>query len=258
MKKYRKPHRIRKKKPIFRNRFFWLGILVLVVTGTIFYFLFFSEFFQVGKIIISGEEKVSKEEIKLFVPRKNMFLIDTAKIGKDILDSFPQIAEVEVGRGFPDAINILIIERIAVAVWCEDYNPPQAGSRSQSERAPENCFLVDRQGVVFEKAPPETDLIRIFGEKELLTKEKLNQFLEIQSKLKEILDILITEALFVSEQRSNLKTSEGWEIYFNLKGDLDWQITELGLILEKQIPPKKRGELEYIDLRFSRVYYKFR
>ena len=62
---------------------------------------------------------------------------------------------------------------------------------------------------------------------------------------------------YVSEKRLNTKTSEGWEIYFNLKGDLNWQITELGLVSEKQIPLEDRGELEYIDLRFSRVYYKY-
>lgn len=240
MRKYRKPHRIKKKKPIFRRRFFRLGILISVMFGGLFYFLFFSGTFQIEKIIVSGVEWAP--EIKLLVPRKNIFLIDTVKIREDILNNFPQIAEAEIKRAFPDAINILVTERIAVAVWCEGGN----------------CFLIDRQGVVFEKAPPEIDLIKIFEEKESITQEKLSQLLEIQSKLKKVLDISITEALFVSEQRLDLKTSEGWEIFFNLKGDLDWQITELRLILEKQIPPERRGELEYINLRFKRVYYKFR
>jgi len=52
------------------------------------------------------------------------------------------------------------------------------------------------------------------------------------------------------------ETTEGWTVRFNLKGDLDWQVTELRLALEKQISPEKRKSLEYIDLRFSRVYYK--
>ena len=65
-----------------------------------------------------------------------------------------------------------------------------------------------------------------------------------------------TGAVIVSEERLNVKTSEGWEIYFNTADDLDWQVQELALVLEKQITPEKRRNLEYIDLRFSRVYYK--
>ena len=70
MRKYRKPYRIKMKKPISQNRFFRLGIIsfIFVVLGC--YLLFFSELFQVKEIIIAGEEKVSKEELKLFIEEK--------------------------------------------------------------------------------------------------------------------------------------------------------------------------------------------
>lgn len=239
-KNYRKPYRVKRKRSILRSRFFGLIVLFLAVIVGISYFLFFSGIFQIGKIIITGEKKVSKEAIESLVHRQNIFLIDTPKIKKDILDNFPQIAEVEINRSFPDSLNILVAERLAIAVWCEG----------------ERCFLVDSEGVNFEESPVEISLLKITGAKELLNKEKISQILEIKDKLKNSLGITTTQAFIATEERLNVKTSEGWEIYFNLKGDLNWQITELGLVLEKQIFPPKRKNLEYIDLRFSRVFYK--
>ena len=260
-KYYRRPHRYKRKKSIFRNRFFWLGILAFIIFGAVFYFLLFSKVFQVEKIIVTGEEKVSKEEIEflvekrlaskiLFFKTKSIFLVNLKEIRKDILNSFPQIAEVEIRQGFFDAVNIVVIERSGAAVWCQE----------------EDCFLLDNQGVIFEEVletKPGLVLIKTkpgLGElgETIIEKEKLTQILEIKSKLAESLETFIKEVSLISDERLNVKTSEDWEIYFNLKGDLDWQITELSLVLEKQIPPEKRGELEYIDLRFSRVYYKYK
>jgi cell division septal protein FtsQ len=257
---YRKPHRYKKKRPILSKRFFWLGILFLIVVGAVFYCLFFLNAFQVEKIIVSGEEKVSKEEIEflvearienrvLFFRTKSIFAVDVGQIKRDILNFFPQIAEVKVSRSFFDAVNVAVVERKGVALWCQD----------------EACFLVDEKGIIFEEILTETDLFKIekaefrenpaLGEP-VLEEATLDQILYIRDKLAEIVNLPTVEAFLASAERLNVRTAEDWEIYFNLKGDLDWQITELVLVLEKQISPEKRGELEYIDLRFSRVFYK--
>lgn len=260
MKKFRKPYRVKRKKPILRRYFFRLGVLFFIFAVVLFYFLFFSEIFQVQKIIVTGEETVAKDSLKslveeklenkiLFFKTKSIFLIDVQDIRKDILDKFPQIIEVEISRGFFDALNIAVIERLALAVWCQD----------------EGCFLLDNRGVIFEKAPPEIDLIKIIdkqyigpfalGEK-VIEEELLSRIFGIESKLMGNLKISITEVSIISNERLDAETSEDWKIFFNLQGDLDWQITELGLVLVKQIPLERRRGLEYIDLRFSRIYYK--
>ena len=260
-KYYRKPHRYKRKKPIFRKRFFWLGILALIIFAALFYSLIFLKNFQVEKIIVSGEEKVAKQELELLVEQrlenrilffktKSIFALNLGQMRHDILNSFPQIAGVEISRDFFDAVNIVVTERQGVARWCGG----------------EKCFLLDNEGVIFEEAAEtETSLVLIRTAKPSLTelgeivieKTFLSQIFEIKSRLAADVKIAITEAALVSEERLNMKTSEGWKIYFNLEGDLDWQLTELALVLEKQISPQKRGELEYIDLRFSRVYYKY-
>ena len=259
-KYYRKPHQYKRKKPIFRKRFFWLGTLTLFVVGALSYFLFFSSIFQIEKIIVSGEEKIAKEDIELlaerrlenkvlFLKTKSIFSVNLGQIRQDILNVFPQIAEIEISRGFFDAINILVIERVGLATWCVE----------------DNCFLLDNEGVIFEEVHGEPDLLKIVDKQNLdslvlgqkvIEDEKLNQIFEVRSRLAESIKIFIKEVAIISEERLNVQTPEGWEIYFNLKGEIDWQITELALVLEKQISPERRGELEYIDLRFSRVFYK--
>ncbi|MEK7503591.1 MAG: FtsQ-type POTRA domain-containing protein [Patescibacteria group bacterium] len=261
---YRKPHRYKKRKPILRKKFLALCFLILIAACAIFYGLFLWKIFWVEKIIVSGEQKTTKEEIEslvskrlenavLFFKTKSILAIDRGQIEKDILEAFPGISEVKISKSFFDAISVQITERTAVVLWCEN----------------DRCFLLDNQGVIFEpvsETDSETKLSLTMitklslGEtfalgQTVIAKDELAQILEIKSQLTETVKIAVDNAV-VSDGRLDIETAEGWLIRFNLKGDLDWQMTELKLALEKQISPEKRKNLEYIDLRFSRVYYK--
>ena len=270
---YRKPHRYKKKKPIFRKRFFWLAMLFLITCLGFFYLIYLSPFFQTEKIEIGREivmaapgiRMVSEETVErinslveeetdkkiLFFKTKSIFLVNSGRLEKRILGDFPQIALIEIDKKFLSrTLSVSLSRKKGIALWWQE----------------DNYFLLDKEGVIFERVPEvESRQIKIrdissikelqLGEK-VIEKEKLEQILEIESKSTKNSKVSITEVSILSEGRLNAGTSEGWEIYFNLKGDLSWQITELSLVLEKQIPPEKREELEYIDLRFNRVFYK--
>ncbi|KKS91611.1 MAG: Cell division protein FtsQ [Parcubacteria group bacterium GW2011_GWF2_43_11] len=258
-KYYRKPHRYKKRKPLLSKKFLAFGFLALIVFGVVFYGLFFWQVFWVEKVAVSGEQEIAKADIEsligknlenvvLFLKTKSILMVNGGQIEKDILNAFPQIASAEVKKSFFDTISVQITERTAVALWCEN----------------EKCFLVDNEGVIFKEAPVDSSLLVIkrgepSGEpssgEAVLEKDKLAQILELKSQLTQTAKISIDNAV-VSDGRLDIETSEGWQIRFNLKGDLAWQMTELKLALEKQISPEKRKSLEYIDLRFSRVYYK--
>jgi cell division septal protein FtsQ len=252
--KYRKPHRVKRRKSILKSRFFWLTILILVFLGLFFYFLFFSPFFQVKNIFISGAEKISSSEIKNFVQNKlekkilflrikSIFLINLNEIEKEVLKNFPPVAEIKIGRKFPDVLNINLVERSPLANFCQA----------------EKCFLLDKEGIIFEESEPKADLIKIVdGQKEKIPKlgepmienDYLEKILKIQKYIQEELKIE-TEEFTVFERRLNLKTKEGWEIYFDPREDINWQLTKLNLVLKEKIPSEKRKDLEYIELRFG-------
>lgn len=264
MKKYRykKSYRIKKKKSvlrIFKSKIFWLFFLFLVVSGAIFYFVVFSSFFQIKEIKISGNIKVSVEELRnniaeqvdkriIFFNTKSIFLTNLKKINKMLLEKFPQIAKVDLDREFPSSLLAQIEERKPVAIFSEI----------------ENYFFIDKEGIIFEKVSVvDPQILKIKKSalvidlelgKEIIGKEQLDQILKINSKLKDDLKIPIEEVLTISKKRINAKTSEGWEVYFNPERDLEWQLTELSILLKERIPPEKRRNIEYIDLRFEKIY----
>lgn len=143
---------------------------------------------------------------------------------------------------------MLIEERKLAATLCQD----------------KRCFFVDKNGIAYEEiseanyqGPKIKNQILLseikLGENAVIV-DLMAQILKIYSKLSDDLKITLQEFDIASEQRLNVKTAGGWEIYFNLKGDIHWQITELKTILENKIPPKNWKNLEYIDLRFDRVF----
>ncbi len=267
MRKYRRPYRIKRKKSIFRNRFFWLIILVLMISGGIFYLLFVSSSFQIQKIEISGNEKVPTEDIRNLIEKvvekkilvfqtKSIFLTTTSQIQEIIFRNFPQIAKVEFKKQFPQTLEIKIEERKPVAIFSQN----------------ENYFFIDKEGIIFEKKPETVDLkpqqlliknLLLRAELKLgdraVEKELLSQILEVKSQIENELKIPITETLIVSEDRLNFKTFEGWEFYFNPQKNSNWQLRKLKAVLETEIPLERRKDLEYIELRFGdSAPYKFR
>jgi cell division septal protein FtsQ len=255
---YRQPHRFRKKRHILKNRFFWLTFLSLIILGGIFYFSLFSDFFQVKRINVTGSQKVSSSDIKsvavagleqklLLFKTKSIFLININKIKTDLSAKFPLLDEVTITRGLPDVLNIKVKERKEIGIFCRDID----------------CFLMDGQGVIFENTATDTPLLKFANQtfsqelnlgKQVFERGILNSILKIESTLRENFGIPVKEVSMVAEDRLNLKTSEDWEIYFNLKGDLQWQTTELAALLENKLPMEKRKNLKYVDLRFDKIY----
>lgn len=250
--KYSKLYRVRKKKSILNNRLFRSGVLSGAFFSILFYFLFFSEVFQIKEIIVSGAGKIPAEEIKSFFPAKNIFLVNSAKLKDDILDKFPQIAKIEIKRRFPGTLSVLAQERIEKAVWCQQ----------------EKCFFVDEEGIIFGSASgTERDLSRItksvsaeaaLGQK-IIDRDLLSGILKIEKELRAQPEVFIKEFLIASDGKLEAVIKENWKIYFDPQKDLDWQLTKLKAVLESEIPESSRKNLEYIDLRFGNLApYKYR
>lgn len=245
MKKYRykKSFKTKKKKFILKSKFFWLGLLALLVFGGAVYLFIFSSVFQIKNIQVLGSQKISAQDLTeiIFVNSGNIFLINFEEINKIILEKYPQIANINFERKFPDSLIAQIEERKPEVVLCNN-----------------DCFFIDKEGVAFEKvsgAPPEmlivkTEELSSYKGAKLLSEEQISQILKIKSYQ----TVPFGEILIVSDTRFNVKTTEGWEIYFNPKENLDWQLTELDLVLKEKVPLEERGNLEYIDLRFDKVY----
>lgn len=259
MRRFRPKKRFKRKKSISRSRFFWDTILFFILGCSIFYFLFLSNIFQIREIQIAGPagmpywelREIVKEELNkdflYFFTASSFFLVQAGSVEKKILKQYPDIETVELQKKFPNALFLEIKKKQPVAQLCF---------------SADNCFLIDSEGIIYRGSPPAS-LVAIFKEQgkiknpgeQAISPEEMNQILRIKSELKK-LEIEAVKFVLREGKRMDVKTADGWEIYFDLSGDINLALTKLHLLLEKEISPEERRNLKYINLRFSKIYYK--
>ncbi len=260
--KYKKYYRKKRKKrftfSIFKSCIFWLIFLILALASTFFYFIFISSFFQIKEIQVSGNKETCSKDIRdevsnsienqiIFFKTKNIFLANTKKISDIILKDFPQISNASVTKNFFNTLMVRIKEKKSIAIFSQN----------------KNYFLIDKKGRIFKKIKEDgQDFVieKINADNKLVLgsivvkEEEIKKILTIKSKMENEFKVPLKNALILNDKRLNIITKQGWEIYFNPKKDIDWQLTELGTILKKEIPADKQKNLKYIDLRFDKVY----
>ena len=256
---YRRSRKIKRKKPKLKKILF--SLFLFSSFCFLIYCLFFSNFFLLKKVIISGNIKVSQESLlaevekeaqtkKFRIIENNLLLLDVSAIEKNVLSSFHLISDIKITKKFPNIINISVNERVGVIVFCD----------LPSEDILEKCFVLDNEGTIFEEFSEEASLlpkIKNISSKEnlslgnkIIEKDLLSTILEFYLGMKN-LSLQLEEFLIISENRIDAITKEGWEIYFSPKEDIDWQLTKLGAVLNEGISLEERKKLEYIELRFG-------
>lgn len=238
--KYRKRFK-KKERPFLKRRVFWDFFLVLLLVFLISYFLFFSGFFKIKRIeFLAGENYLQKEIGGILIGKleDNLLLLNTQSLENRILKNYPEIAYISLKKEFPASLLVNIKKRVPVALFCFS--------------GEEKCSLIDSQGIIF-KGDNSGNLSPIYSER-IPSSQIMRQVLFVGRKLKNA--EIVPEAFRLSGNELDVKTKEGWEIYLNLKDDLSLALTKLNLLLEKEISSEERKNLQYIDLRFSKAYYK--
>lgn len=264
-------HKIRPKKSIFKRPGFWLILLPLVVFASFSYLLFFYSGLQINNIVVSGNQKAATEEIKNLVleniskkiinlaslqaSSKSILLADINNLSREISEKFPVVESAKIDKNYPQTLNITITERKQAATFC---NASFGGEG--------RCYLIDGNGVIFEDSSKNPENMPVIwhplgGEVSLgqsvLDKNAIGGVAKIEKMLKNNFQINIKDVLLPDSAELDVKTSEGWSIYFNLNSDIDLQITKVKLLLESEISEIARKSLKYIDMRFKdRAYYK--
>ncbi len=253
-KKYRG---FKKKKSIFKNRFFWFFILGIIILSGFFYLFIFSSVFRLREVKVQGVYFIDALKVKegvekrierdiLFFPSESIFILDKREIRNFVLEEFFPAKEVVVKKKLPNKLLINIRERQAQAIACA-----------------EECFFIDAQGFAFQLFEKET-MLRILPlirfEEEIAQRDKLVEqetlrFVSlIYSRLRQREKLVIQE-FRISSLKVEAKTKEGLRIYFCLEKSFYLQIEDLILLLGDEVLPEI-AELEYIDLRFNKIFFK--
>jgi len=263
-----------------KTKRFWLFLLFVLALGLLIYFVVFSDFFQLKEIQIRGNEKIKTQDIlnvveskaeksigigsiKIF-SSKSLILLSSKNIEAEVLAQFPQIGSAHTKRRIPRALIVEVHEREPFAEICQPSG---------------ECFIVDHLGVAFEKSAilkeeESTEInvlevrkqgLTLWLEQQIETRlgESIMRSDYLQSidlaykNLEQDMDLPIEKIIFSGDDRVNIKTQQGFRIYFSMERSMEDQLFNLGLVLEEKISAKELLGLEYIDLRFgNRVYYK--
>jgi len=104
-----------------KKRFPWkpiLRILFFAVLAIILVWLLNSPIFTVRNIKISGNKTVSSESIAAVVPKnRNLWLYPINDTEAKIMKSSPLMADVQIYRGIPDNIKVVVAERVMALNW---------------------------------------------------------------------------------------------------------------------------------------------
>jgi cell division septal protein FtsQ len=268
---YRKKHikpkikRLKKTKPVFMRRWFWLLALALVLVGGFTYLVFFSPWLAVAEVAVSGNENVPAQSVlniawnqinhrALGISSQSMVLADTGRISGDLLADIPKIARVSVVKQWPHRISISLEERRRYAVFCQS----QKGSA-------EYCFSIDQDGVIFEplqEIPQDALVMRQTAGapwadlgRQAVAQSDMAAVVAVRKNLQDRFQIPVMQMSVASTMVAT--TAEGWQVSFDLGSDINAQIAKLDALLENQITPEARKKLQYIYLQYrDRAYYK--
>lgn len=255
------------KIPPYKKAIFWYFLLFLVLIITTIYFLLFYDKIQIKNISVFGTASVNAQDLKNVVEKnitknfinfgnwslssKSIFLLKTDELKKSILNSNATIETVNLDKKWPNELIVQIKEREQIAVFCQS----------------NECFEIDANGIIFEKTyengnnlivRQNESIDNLFVGKTVVYNNIMLMIYDIEKNLKDNFQINLTEALISTPIRLDITTGEGWQIYFDIDNEANIieQITKLNLLLQKEIPVESRLNLQYIDLRFSKAYYK--
>lgn len=245
MQKKRKYYSSRKKTSIFKKKWFWKLILVLVFLGGCYYLILKTPYFQIQKVEFLAEDNNITKEIQAKVYHQNFFLLNSAELSKNIETKFPQVKQVLIQKKFPNKILIQIVERKEFGVFC-----------FQSES--ENCFSLSEEGIIFKPVQQVNEVnekILIIAsdvknpklgdkviEEDLMKDIKLlkDELQKLQIPLKKV---------EISPLELKATTRQNFLIYFSRENSLKIQINVLTELFKNTISKEEQGNLKYIDLR---------
>jgi cell division septal protein FtsQ len=257
----RKTYKIIKKKPIYRLRIFWFAVFSILVAGLAGYFIIFFHYFWVSSINVIGTQRINNGEIadkisqkadnRVVFPTRSIFLFSVADAEKNISSQYPAIEKISILKKIPNALEVSIRERSAVALWVNS----------------EKYYSIDRFGIVFSEADTNNRLVIrskqgdvLFNFGDQVVKESLMaEIIKIDQLIKRDSGISVREVVVDDNRQITAETDTGFAVYFDTANDINWQLEKLRAVLEKQIPVEKRSELEYVDVRFGNLApYRYR
>jgi hypothetical protein len=230
--------------------FFWLVVLAEVVN-----IIFFSTFFQITKVYVTGNQFTTAESVQALVPMKsNLLFFNKNQLAHQILEN-PVISSVNILKGLPNSLKIVLQERPPTLIW-------ESGSTAS---------ILDTDGLVFAQYPitallnnqtslgqslqktailVDTKAIPVKMNQQVVSDQFISFIQEAVKQMKTLLPQFPINHWEISDSTYDLTmvSNSGLRVIFNTLGDPDPQVRNLTrLIQQGNIPAHAQ-----IDLRIDR------
>ncbi len=250
----------KKKKKTLSGSVFFSYLFLFLSLFLFFYFFQRQDFVQVQEVVVSAEKKVilSEEEVIkkikeatssnfLFFSTSSIFLIKKDKIINKIKEEEPTAKDIFIEKIFPSKLKVEIVSREPKIIFCK-------------EKELENCFYVDKEGVVFKKAEERDNFLFFIKDSNFNLGDQVikEEFIESLFYLKEEVSSIGFSVSFFdisSEKITKVLVDNDLAIIFS-NNNFEKSIEDLGIVVEKT-SSEGRECLEYIDLKIKdKVYCK--
>lgn len=259
---YKNPYN--KKVPQLDKNFVLCSIF-LIVAGYWVYLVLYSPYFRIKRVFINDLEYVNRKQVegiinvslagkKFFIfPRDNYFFFNTDILAKEI-EKYFLIDKTNVSIKEINNLNVIINEKPSSITWITgdryyyldmDGNVKKEVSAADADR---NYHII-YDGENKEMPSPQ-------NHPKVIEKKYIEQSLKIINDIKTHTKFEIISSKYFGNAKQELygKTDKGFEIYFDLAGNIDEQLNNLFILLKEKIDDADLPK-EYVDLRFGEKVY---
>jgi len=251
----------RRKKNLFRKVSIFSSIILVLIVS--FLFCLNTESMKINIITVSGNSSISseviteiakgvmKEKILWLIPTDNMFFLKSRTIKNQLLAELKVVKGTDIKYTGFNSIDISVIERSQLALWCE-------GGASLSE----NCYSLDEDGYIYEKTSGlnASSTEKYFG---LIDGDPINKnyfscskFKEVYKLYKGLEEIGLNPKSFnaVNEHDYEVSFAKNGKIIFNDKKTFENILINLQSVINNgdiKTDSESLNKIKNIDLRYG-------
>jgi len=265
-----------------RVKIFFIILFIISFFSLIYWFIFLSPYFQIKEITIEGFNQSFSKRIELILEQNNQqftpFLIyeifpQYLKNNKSyatfffsdlesfLLKQYPKIEKIDIKSDIKKgALAVNIQQRVIDFLWCIE-------NESASMVQGENCYYMDKNGVIFEKALESQGSFlrkivildtkkRFLGDK-VISQDKLEKIDKIFILAEDKESPISIDFLEIKEEDfSNVKVvvNEGFYILYDLTDDFS-EVLKIITEIKKQKLKDDFSNLRYIDCQYLPKVY---
>jgi len=212
---------LKQKKPKNIKKFFWAGFVLILIVFSFVGYLFYSSFFKINQVNISGLKTIEKKEIEEIIHHEiqfsgpslfsslNIFIFNEAHARDKILNTYPGIRNANFKKILPSKLYIEIEEREKTAIYCqvEEIVIPEIKEDDVKNKKGENNNIIEEADRSSHATTTE-DIVLEEQPKKIETKIKKCFYLDLDGTIFLETPYIIGSTITAIFSKADLKTGE--------------------------------------------------